>query len=207
MPAVTYIVSAFDRPRFLRCCLASLQVQTDPDFEVIVACNSADPGMQLVQVDIVNHLDNRFSFVDTDVMNAGERGSPAWDCYWSAEWVVENLAKGEYVCLPSDDSYYVPIFQEAMLAKARAENLGLVYCDMIYDRRFGGKYSVLQVRPLTNYIDKTGFMVRRDQWIGFPAKNTIELAPSDCDGKMIEELVRRRGVQHGKVDEVLVVHN
>src|SRR5271163_220379 len=127
MPAVTYVVSAFDRPRFLRCCLASLQVQTDPDFEAIVACNAPDPVLQFEQLEIVNAMDRRFSFVDTDVVNAGPLGSPAWDCYWSAEWVVENLAKGEYICLPSDDSYYVPIFQEAMLAKARAENLGLVY--------------------------------------------------------------------------------
>jgi hypothetical protein len=206
MPAVTYIVSAFDRPRFLRGCLASLQVQTDPDFEVMVACNSPDPGMQLVQRDIVEPFDHRFRFCDTDVMNAGPEGSPAWDCYWSAEWVVGNRAKGEYICLPSDDSYYVPIFQEAMLAKARAENLGLVYCDMLYDRRMCGKYGVLEVHPIVDFIDKTGFLVRRDAWIGFPAKNTIELGPSKCDGEMIEELVRR-GVRHGKVEEVLVVHN
>ena len=29
---------------------------------------------------------------------------------------------------------------------------------------------------------------------------------SDCDGEMIAEIVRR-GVRHGKVDEVLCVHN
>jgi hypothetical protein len=199
--AVTYIVSTYDRPRSLRMTLASLQVQTDTDFEVIVADNN--PTTEWTRnwsvVDLLQ--DNRFKHFHT----ANYANSPGWDCYHSAEWVGNEIASGDYICCPSDDSYYVPVFQETMLAKARAEDLGLVYCDMLYDRRIGGKYSVLNVQPRSCAIDKTGFMVRRDCWIGFPTKPQT-LSSSCCDGEMIEELVRR-GVRHGKVEECLVVHN
>ena len=203
MPRVTYIVSAFDRPNCLPCVLWSLKVQTDPDFEVIVADNALTPGLQILHTYLVNSLqDSRFRHVNT----AQHKSSPAWDCYWSAEWIVEHEAKGEWICLPSDDSYYVPIFQEAMLAKARTHSLKLVYCEMLYDRRIGGIYSPLDVQPVPCRIDKTGFMLRRDVWIGFPNKPTEGPASSICDGLMIHDLVTR-GVRHAKVEEILCVHN
>ena len=198
MTAVTYIVSAYDRPRSLRCCLASIQLQTDKNWHVIVADNGGDYRNREVTD---SFHDPRIDHLDTAQFSTG----PQWDCYWSAEWVVANIPMGQYICLPSDDSYYVPLFQEAMLAKARAEDLGLVYCDMLYDRRIGGKYGVLNVRPASCAIDKTGFLVRRDCWIGFPNKPQTP-SSSCCDGEMIAEIVRR-GVRHGKVDEVLCVHN
>ena len=202
MTAVTYIVSAFNRPEALRCCLASIQLQTDRDWHVIVADNGPTPEAQHLNWRIVKSFDDpRIDHLDTAQFST----SPAWDCYWSAEWVVEKVPVGQYICLPSDDSYYVPVFQEAMLAKARSEDLGLCYCDMLYDRRIGGKYSVLNVRPVSCAIDKTGFLIRRDCWIGFPNKPQTP-SSSCCDGEMIAEIVSR-GVRHGKVEEVLVVHN
>lgn len=198
--SVSYIVSAYNRPQSLRGTLASLQVQTDPNFEVIVADNN--PDIQYCKnMDIVADMqDGRFRWVDTSHVFDVPR-----DCYWSAEWVVENIAKGDYLVFPSDDSFYVPIFQEAMLARARESRLDLVYCDMLYDRRIGGKYSVLNVQPVSCAIDKTGFMIARTSWIGFPTKPT-ELRSSCADGEMIAEVVAR-GARHGKVEEVLVVHN
>jgi glycosyltransferase involved in cell wall biosynthesis len=200
--AVSYIVSAYERPDCLTCCLASLKLQTDHNLEVIVADNGTDPVIKTCHR-LLAEQDTRFRYVDSSKWASK---SPGFDCYWSAEEIVERgIATGEYICLPSDDSYYTPVFQEAMLAKARAEDLGLVYCNMLYDRRIGGKYSVLNVRPVSCGIDKTGFIVRRDCWIGFPNKpHTV--TSSCCDGEMIEELVSR-GVRHGKVEEVLVVHN
>jgi glycosyltransferase involved in cell wall biosynthesis len=201
-PRVTYIVSAFDRPDRLACCLWSLKVQTDPDFEVIVADNSTDFAIFLEHSRITNSLaDRRFRHCNT----SRHANSPGWDCYWSAEWIVEHEAKGEWICLPSDDSYYVPVFQEALLAAAANNNWQLVYCDMLYDRRISGRYSKLEVEPHENAIDKTGFLVHRDVWIGFPDKPHVPQA-SACDGMMAAELVKR-GVRHGKVSEILAVHN
>ena len=199
-PAVTYVVSAFDRPRALRCVLASLQLQTDENFEVIVA----DNGRGIDNLNTVEQFDDDPRFIWHDTRN---NSIPSWDCYWSAEKAVERYAKGEWLVFPSDDSYYVPVFQEAMLSHARANDLQLVYCDMLYDRRFMGRYSVMPARPSVGGIDKTSFMVRRDVWIGFPSKPQGPVPTSSCaDGEMIETLVKR-GVRHGRVEEVLVVHN
>jgi hypothetical protein len=202
-PAITYIVSAFNRPLHLRGCLASLQVQTDPWLEVVVADNAPDLDMQGEHNAVVCEMrDKRFSRVNTAAHSSG----PQFDCYWSAEWIVDNgLVHGEYIVLPSDDSYYVPVFQETMLAAARANDWALCYCDMLYDRRGHGRYHHKVVAPRVCEIDKTCFMLRRDCWIGFPTKPQT-LKASSCDGEMIEELVRR-GVRHGRVDEVLCVHN
>lgn len=199
-PAVTYVVSAYDRPQSLRMTLASLQCQTDHDFEVIVADNN--PDLRYCDNMYMTHdmRDSRFRYMNTsrvfDVLR---------DCYWSAEWVVENHAKGEFFCFPSDDSYYVPVFQETLLKAAREFDFQLCFCDMLYDRRIGGRYSVLDVQPVSCAIDKTGFLIRRDVWIGFPTKPT-ELRSSCADGEMIAEVVRR-GARHGKVAECLVCHN
>lgn len=201
-PKVTYVVSAFNRPDSLPCCLWSLKVQTDPDFEVIVADNAIDPALQQKHQAVVRSLrDFRFRHVNT----ASQATCPGWDCYWSAEWIVENVAAGKWICLPSDDSYYVPIFQRALLDAAVRHDWKFVYSDMLYDRRLSGTYSPLKVFPSPCAIDKTGFLVRRDAWIGFPNKPIARPASSCCDGEMAKALADL--VPHGKVPEILCVHN
>ena len=202
-PKVTYIVGAFDRPASLPCCLWSLKVQTDPDFEVIVADNSHTLDLQEEHRKIVDSMrDVRFSHRNTAFYPV-----PGWDCYWSAEWIVKNgHARGDWLCLPNDDSYYVPIFQEAMLEAATKRGWKFVYSDMLYDRRIGGRYQKLDVAPWRGAIDKTGFLIHRDVWIGFPNKASEKVA-STCDGEMANELVEQRKVRHGKVPEILVVLN
>jgi len=55
-------------------------------------------------------------------------------------------------------------------------------------------------------IDKTGFMVRRGWFNGFPGKKMLDPGPAPCDGMLIDGLVGR-GIKHGKVKEILMVHN
>ena len=203
-PKATYIVSAYNRPECLPCCLWSLKVQSDPDFEVIVANNAMDWQAQLEHLNVVQSLnDPRFRHVNTAKFSSR---SPAWDCYWAAEWIFTHEARGEWICLPSDDSYYVPVFQQAMLEAAAHNRWQFVYSDMLYDRRLSGRYDRLLVEPRRDFIDKTGFLLHRNAWIGFPTKPTETPGPSSCDGEMAAELVRR-GVAHGRVPEILVCHN
>ena len=69
-PSVTYVVSAYDRPQSLRMTLASLQCQTDHDFEVIVADNNPNVSEyhghawnnQRIVIDMD---DTRFKYVNT----------------------------------------------------------------------------------------------------------------------------------------------
>jgi hypothetical protein len=202
MSKVTYVVSAFDRPWHLRCCLASLQVQTDPDFMVIVADNGNDVT-QAEHFRVVQSFDSRFVHLDSRHYDI----SPGWDCYWSADWVVEHYVSSPWVCLPSDDTYYVPVFQETLLKYAEERDLQLVYCEMLYDRRGSadGRYHLCNVAASPGRIDKVGFMVKREVWQPHPQKPLVP-GPTMCDGWFIEQVVNS-GIRHGKVDEPLVVHN
>jgi hypothetical protein len=113
---------------------------------------------------------------------------------------------GEFLCFPSDDSYYVPSFGEKMLRAATLNGWDLVYCNTLYDLAKIGEgqgYGVLNVEPRRYKIDKTCFIVRRRWFEGFPGKTE---GSCEADANLIEQLVVK-GISHGKVNEVLVVHN
>jgi len=170
--------------------LHSLAVQTFSDFEVIVTDNGSS---QRTNRKIIDNIDSRFRHVDTQSLECGE-------CYSSANWAVANECQGEFVCFPSDDSYYVPVFAEQMLKSADYNSWDLVYCNMVYDARFTGQYyAAIDVYPTLNSIDKTGFILRRSKFQPF---NITEKA----DGELIELLVSQ-GISHGKIPDVLMVHN
>lgn len=204
MPRISYIVSAYDRPKSLRGCLDSLLVQTDQDFEVYVMDNATVQEIHVEQEEYVQSLkDDRFHYVHTGAMNIG-------DCYWTGDYAVANLVTGEFVCFPSDDSYYVPKFGERMYRAAVQNHWDLVYCKMLYDDRLPdnrGEYDILDVLPVVCRIDKTGFIVRRSKFIPFPGKNPADVtAPCCADGWLVQALVKS-GIRHGKVRGVYVVHN
>lgn len=194
---ITYIVCCHDEPYQLTCLLYSLKCQTNGNFEVIVTDRDSSPNNAAHQKLIVERMyDKRFSYTFTkapDIYSAAEEAAPK--------------AKGDFLCFPSADGYYVPGFTQVMLDTAKEQNADLVYCDMLYDPRMFGVYDVLDVAPQTYRIDKTGFIVKKE-WllkIPFPGK---EPAPgrTPSDGLFIEELIKA-GIRHAKAPGVLVVHN
>jgi len=194
---ITYIVSAYDRPAHLRCCLASLALQEEPK-DVIVACNSLVPEIR----DQHNRITHSFDF--GCVFPARDWG--ATECYDAIEAVVKEVPlDGDWLCFPSDDSYYVPAFSKIMMDAARANDWELVYCDMLYDERsLYGAYSVFPVDPWPCSIDKTCFILKRERFIPFPGK--VPGGASASDGLLVQQLVKD-GIRHGKAPGVLVVHN
>ena len=203
-PRISFLVSACDRPRCLWASLGSLVAQTLPELEAIVLCNSPDDRLQAEHAAIVQ------AFADSRLrcVNSWHDAPGSWDCYHAADWAVaEGLAAGEFVCCASDDSYYCPEFAASLCAAAETQNLDLVYCDLLYDARLGGKRTVLPGLPEVDHIDKTNFIVRRRRWIGFPTKIVgPEACISWADGEAVEAMLAR-GYRHARVPEVLVVHN
>lgn len=192
---LSFIVSAYDRPWLLTCCLASLRSQTHQNIEVIVTDNGDDVA------NVAEHRAACAYFGATHIRTEGPT------CYHSAE-VGAVKAKGEYLCFPSDDSYYVPTFAAEMLTMARDNQLDLAYCEMIYNPRGTvNHYHVLGVQPRLNMIDKTGFLVRKDKFHGFPGKPETA-APCGADGLFVDQMVNSvLGVRHQKHPGILVVHN
>ena len=191
---LSFVVSAFDRPDMLLGCLASLHVQVHKSIEVIVTDNSADEVIQHRHQAACAQFGARY-------LNTREK-----TCYHSAE-VGARVAVGDFLCFPSDDSYYVPTFAYRMLKEAQERHLDLVYCGMIFGRgRVAPKspYTLLLPRPRMGCIDKTGFILRRNKFKRFPGKS--DGAPCGADGLLIEELARSC-IRHGLLADILAVHN
>ncbi len=194
---ISFIVSAAERPMMLACCLASLQVQKrDDKLHEIIVCDNSEHG----DMKRLSH------FFEVEYRHTYSNGMPF--CYYSP---AQILAHGDWLCFPSDDSYYVPQFAEIMLKYAALNDWEFVYCDVLYDPRLAfcctgvpDKYSVMETRPSGGGIDKTCFLVTRrafDQVGGWP-----ERADDWRDGALAEALVTA-GIRHGKAPGVMVVHN
>jgi glycosyltransferase involved in cell wall biosynthesis len=192
-PDISFIVSCYDRPDMLRCCLASLAVQTHKNFEVIVTDNAPKASEnQLSHEGLCNAVGAKY--INTE----------ATGCYHSAE-MGALLASGTFVNFPSDDSYYMPTFAEEMLKAAWEQSLEMVFCEMVYNGRWPSEsYHLMGTAPCLNHIDKTGFLIRRDKFYGFPDKG--EGGYCAADGLLIDRLVRE-GIKHNKVHGILAVHN
>jgi glycosyltransferase involved in cell wall biosynthesis len=189
---LSFIVSAYDRPATLPVCLASLHVQVHKSIEVIVTDNSADPSIQRQHQAACAQFGARYLNVQ------------AKSCYHSAE-VGATQAQGEFLCFPSDDSYYVPIFAHRLLKEARVRHADLVYCEMLYGHVVPETpYYTFQVQPKLGSIDKTGFILRRSRFKRFPGK--LDVGPCGADGMLIDELIHSC-IRHYKIPEILVVHN
>src|ERR1700688_4633721 len=149
MTACTFIVSAFNRPTELKLCLLSLVLQTRIDWLAIVTDNANSSTYRDLNEEAVRWVgDDRIRYTYT--------GDRANNCYASAE-IGASMVAGGWLCFPSDDSIYCNDFLERMLEVE--QDLDLVYCDVLYDRRLAGRRAVLSTEPREGAIDKTCFAV------------------------------------------------
>jgi hypothetical protein len=194
---VTFLLSAYDRPQSLWVSLGSLLNQSVSEWNAVVLVNHPDLGVYQRHLNIVKALkDSRISIISS------YREDPKWTCYHSSELAALKLEEygvgGDWLCFPSDDSYYVPEFIERMTEK----DADLVYCDCLYDKRLTGKRALLITSPFPSQIDKTCFLVKRDKFIGFPDKE----ATRNADGEAVLRMIQMN-YRHRKVDECLAIHN
>ena len=193
---ISFIVSANERPHMLNCSLASLAAQTVAG-EIIVTLNHPDEQMNLAHRLACTYFDARW-------LETGTRGAK---CCYSAAGMGALETSGEWLCFPSDDSYYVPRFSEIILRTAAEKQADLVYCDCLYavgDPKHSPNwrpYSVLNTQPRMGRIDKTCFIIRRELFKGFPPH-----PQGYRDGALIEQL-GKDGVKMAKAPGILVVHN
>ena len=191
-PRLSCIVSTFNRPLELQLMLLSLRLQTEPNIEIVIADNSTEESV-IERNQAAAKLDSRIEYCLVQ----------APTCYVAASRLISSVT-GDYLCFPSDDGYYMPGFAKLMVEHAEQNQLGLVYCDMVDDPRMFGRYCVRDVRPSLGYIDKTCYIVKREEFHGFPQRE----GDNDwaADWWLVDDLIKR-GVRHGKLNQLLVVHN
>jgi len=202
---ISFIVTAYNRPLALRTCLSSLCQQIVSEWEAIVVDNSDNHVLaaeqEVLRVEIDKHSRVGYMYTRPDTAIGSNKSSHGYSLYKATEIGVENT-RGDWLCFPNDDSYYCPWFAERMLRAAEKNSWDLVYCDIV----MGGpkEHHVLEARPKLCCIDKTSFIMRREWFQGF-SQGHGDSYPQ-ADGLMIEDLVRR-GIRHGRVPEVMCVHN
>lgn len=198
---LSWIIGSFNRPSRIRTCLASI-VDQEPygDWEAIIVDNSTDPSC-IEQIQNLSKVDSRIRYEHT-----GER---AWDqriairSLYTASEIGVSMSTGEWLVFPNCDSYYAPWFAQRLLAKAAEDNLDFVYCDFVHGRPDIMHYG-FNAQPWGCAIDKTCFMFKRE-W--FPEEWPGKLYNYGvADGDLVNSLVAK-GIKHGKLPQLLVVHN
>lgn len=195
-PRISFIVSAYDRPDALKLCLLSLILQTEHNWEAIVTDNNPVALHSAFTLQVVQELDDsRIRYLHT--------GHSAPECYRAAE-IAAEVAHGDFLCFPSDDSYYAPYFAERLLALADQNSFELVFSDLVI---IGPDNAiVLPCAAACCHIDKTNFLLKRSRFTEFPGKSLEQGGRSCSDGLLIDEVVRQ-GIMLGKVAQPLVIHN
>jgi glycosyltransferase involved in cell wall biosynthesis len=182
--------------------LASLIDQTCEDIEIIVTDNSKDP-VTIEKIKELCTVDPRIHYEWTherSFVNFPRVGIPS--LYDAAEIGI-SMTTGEWICTPNCDSYYPPVFAERLLRYADENNLDFVFCDFVQGRP-DMNYHYFFARPEGCLIDKTCFMVKRE-WFPSEWPGKVELY-GVADGVLVNELVAK-GIRHGRLAEVLCVHN
>lgn len=192
LPDVSFLVTAHSNPKGLLITLASLKAQKDTKCEILVSNNATNEDI----ADEISRLCKLF--------RVKEIKNECPECYTAGNLLAEH-AEGKYLCFPSEEDYYTPIFARQLFCHAERFKLHLAYCDCIYDSRYIGSYEVMRAQPIIGHIDKGGFLLRRSFFPGWPEVPKSEI-PAFCDGLLIENL-RAKGIAFGKVCEVLWVHN
>jgi len=197
MPELEFVVATYNRPAALRTCLSSL-VQQTRQCRIVVVDNSPTHELQTFDRQLCNSLG--VIHYDTHEFTKISGAIHEYDLYKATEIGVHRLS-APWLCFPNDDSYYVPWFAERMLAHAKEKELDLVYCDFVAGGP--GGHWLMQSAPHLCQIDKTNFIIRREFFGGFNAD--AENYPQ-ADGLMIVDTVGR-GARHGRLDQILCVHN
>ncbi len=200
-PDLTYIVSAFNRPFMLPVCLWAIKGQTHQDFECIVADNAEDNAIAKWQEKFVKSLeDPRFKYVRTATK------TEVSDCYWSAEWVVTHMARGQWLCFPCDDTYLVPEFATRMRMRAVEFDADMVICgDVVLGPQGNGRVGYKHWKMEPGRASKTTFIVRKSKFPGFTGKLRMEGATM-ADWQLTRDM-GRRGLVTVLPDQLMCVHN
>jgi len=194
MPDVSFIVTS-DRPNHLRHLIACLRVQSNQNWELIVLDQTPRCAC-LAPVTEVEALGENRVFYE-HVPRVGDVGQ-------SMKMAYTQYARGEFVCVPNDDAYYVPPFIDQMLWSARTFNWDLVYCGWLWNCADNtSPYRPMSGEPRFGRIDVGGFIVKREALIedGWPDRG------EGGDGHLVERICSRR--PHGVVPagHILYVKN
>jgi glycosyltransferase involved in cell wall biosynthesis len=186
---VEFIIPTYNRIDLLKCTLASLVAQYNPDWAANVVIDDTQNDEMVNMINQFNDSRIRYTFLDKRYNDLGH----------TPREVGKQMSDAEYIIMTGDDNYYTPNFVDE-ISKASESKPGLIYWDMIHSH-FDYQYFVCRLG--NNQIDMGAFATRNN------IAKQIELSKRyDADGYFIIDYLQKFPQETNlKIEKVLFVHN
>lgn len=186
---VDFIIPTYNRPAPLKCMLASLVAQTNPDWGAHVIIDNPEDVENVKLVESFNDPRIRWSKMDKRYNDWGH----------TPREYGKQQSEADYIIMTGDDNYYTPNFV-AEISLACKLRVGMIYWDMVHSHY---KYAYFKCIPANGQIDMGAFTTRRD--LAQQIKLGLEY---DADGRFVEDFKRKFPKESIlKISKVLFVHN
>lgn len=196
-PRISYIVSTYSRPEALRSVIASILAQTVKEIEIVVTEAWPEPAETITE-DLLSSAMCRTAGLHSYSPALLYTPGQSWPVAANSV-VMAGVATGDYLCFPSDDSYYPPAWTARMLSSPEPLRL----CDCYMETLGSGVMHRINAAPELGYGIKGGFILRRDVFKPF---FTGDQCAAVADALLLEDLVKS-GVAWSKPDNLLWLQN
>ncbi len=186
---VDFIIPTYNRPAPLKCMLASLVAQTNPDWGAHVVIDNPEDEDNVKLVESFNDPRIRWSKMDKRYNDWGH----------TPREYGKQKSEAKYIIMTGDDNYYTPNFLQEISVLCNVE-VGMVYWDMVHSHY---NYAYFKCVPAGGQIDMGAFATRRD------LAQQIELGTDfAADGWFVEQFKQKFPIENiSKINKVLFVHN
>jgi glycosyltransferase involved in cell wall biosynthesis len=186
---VDFIIPTYNRPAPLKCMLASLVAQTNPDWGAHVVIDNPEDEDNVKLVESFNDPRIRWSKMDKRYNDWGH----------TPREYGKQQSEAKYIIMTGDDNYYTPNFVQEISVLCNVE-VGMVYWDMVHSHY---KYAYFKCVPAGGQIDMGAFATRRD------LAQQIQLGTDfAADGWFVEQFKQKFPIENiSKINKVLFVHN
>lgn len=186
---VDFIIPTYNRPAPLKCMLASLVAQTNPDWGAHVVIDNPDDEDNVKLVESFQDDRIRWSKMDKRYNDWGH----------TPREYGKQQSEAKYVIMTGDDNYYTPNFVSEIKHLCDVD-AGMIYWDMVHSHY---NYTYFRCVPGDGQIDMGAFATRTDL-----AKQIYLGVAYAADGIFVETFKKKfpsQGIH--KIDKVLFVHN
>lgn len=134
-PKISIIIPAYNVAEYLDTCLASIRLQTFPDFEVLIVDDGSTDGTSQ-KCDEWASLDQRFIVVHKTNGGVSAARNSGLD-----------KAKGQYICFVDGDDYVEPHWLESLFTVATEYSAEITFCGYKTDAYEHSSYNTINERP------------------------------------------------------------
>jgi glycosyltransferase involved in cell wall biosynthesis len=186
---VDFIIPTYNRPAPLKCMLASLVAQTNPDWGAHVVIDNPEDVENVKLVESFADARIRWSKMDKRYNDWGH----------TPREYGKQKSEAKYIIMTGDDNYYTPNFLQEISVLCNVE-VGMVYWDMVHSHY---NYAYFKCVPAGGQIDMGAFATRRD------LAQQIQLGTDyAADGWFVEHFKQKFPIENiSKINKVLFVHN